>query len=62
MANLYVIGVYTRTSTEMGNCMNKKSIHDMEVAEVFGYFLDLALLSDKPIKEEEHDDDIQSVE
>ena len=42
--------------------MNKKSIHDMEVAEVFGYFLDLALLSDKPIKEEEHDDDIQSVE
>tara|TARA_R100000808_G_scaffold20490_1_gene44293 strand:+ start:1579 stop:1755 length:177 start_codon:yes stop_codon:yes gene_type:complete len=58
MANLYVIGVYTRTSTEMGNYMNKKSIHDMEVAEVLGYFMDLALQD----KEEEHDDDIQSVE
>jgi len=30
--------------------------------EVFGYFLDLALSSDKPIKEVENDDSIQSVE
>jgi hypothetical protein len=30
--------------------------------EVFGYFLDLALSSDKPIKEEEYDDSVQSVE
>ena len=29
---------------------------------VFGYFLDLALSSDKPIKEEEYDDSVQSVE
>ena len=43
---------------EMGNYMNKKSIHDIEVAEVLGYFMDLALQD----KEEENDDDIQSVQ
>ena len=58
IVNLYAIGVCTRTSMDLGNYMNKKSIHDIEVAEVLGYFMDLALQD----KEEENDDDIQSVE
>ena len=44
----------------MSEMLDKQKLDDP--VQVFGYFLNLALSSDKPIKEEEYDDSVQSVE
>jgi hypothetical protein len=53
------ICVEQRWGEDMSEMLDKQKLDDP--VQVFGYFLDLALSSDKPIKEEE-DDGIQSVE